>query len=146
MSSGRIAHILITDVNIHFLLPVFQKPQSHFSCLLQSCLLEVCCLCDCFILLLSLLTSLWFWGCCSGVMGAGTHLTLGCLQCWDVLPLPFPKTFQVPSFHDPSTLSFPPSQSPGSTQNTQSSPDCAGLLLLQLYRGVLSVPCICCSC
>lgn len=139
MSSGRISHVLIADLNIHFLLPVFQKPQIPLQlCLLQSCLLEGWCLCDFFISFSP--CSPWCWGCCSGVMGAGTPCTLGCLQCWDVLPLPLPK------LHLSMTLSFSPSQTPGSTLNTQSSPDCAGLCCFCSCTGRALCPVSAASC
>lgn len=143
MSSGRISHVLITDVSIHFLLPVFQKPQIPLQlCLLQSCLLEVCCLCDCFTLLVSLLTSLWFWGCCSGAMGAGTHCTLGCLQCWDVLPAPLPKNSKFHLSITPPPFPFPhPSllAAPRTPKAPLTVLDCS------CTGRALSVPYICCQ-
>lgn len=150
MPSGRISHVLIADVNIHLLLPVFQKPQIPLQLWLpQSCLLEGWCLCGCLILvplwlfdfafLPAHLTMVLLWGDgCRNPLYRGLSAVLGCAACT------IPK--DIPSFHDPSTLSFSPSQSPGSTQNTQSSPDCAGLYCFCSWIGrVLSVPCTCCQ-
>lgn len=107
MSFGRISHIWIASVKIHFLLPVLEKPKIPALAAYATVLFAGSLVLMWFLYFtLFLLTSPQCQGLAllgqlvqqSSVLGMWRYCTPVWPQCWEVLPVPLPKTYQGPYF------------------------------------------------